>query len=845
MFLAPEYGTIGVFFDKRIPIIKPVAGFKLKGETLFDIVPKSLPASGRFPARVLACLAIFLPATLMAQDPAAQDPADSANHPGALIQDYCEDCHNLEDFFGGFAFDLMDIDHVGRDQETWELAVNKLRGRLMPPAGQPQPDQADVDALVGYLETAIDASADSHRIGHVPVQRLNRTEFATIVGDLLGVDVDPVQILPSEIEVDGFDNIANALGASPAFLEQYITATRKVATEAVGSPVPKFASVFHELPDQNKGTFNGGSSFAYNHIDGFPLGTRGGMKFTHFFPADGEYHFSILDIDAGLYPRGMETAATMVILVDGKEVNRVEIGGPEDLAIATRDGVAGGDVILAKLAGLKADVPVGTHEVMVTFIERSWGASNNLTGNGRVTGMPKIGLGVQVEGPYDPRGLSMNESRQKIFVCQPKEAAEERPCAENIARNLATRAFRRPVTDADLDWMMPFYETGRAEEGGFDSGIIELVTAILSSPDFLYRSMRIISEQPRPLNDLELATRLSFFLWSQGPDEELIRLAADGSLSDPAVMAAQVERMLADPRAEALIENFALAWLNLDELDQIQPIDPRWNDRMRSNYEKEIRLFLASVLLKDKPVQDLLSADWTFVNDSLARQYGIKGVYGNQFRRVTLEDKNRWGLLGKGATLLRTSYGDRTSPVLRGAWVLDRIMGTPPSPPPPNVVVDLTIHEGEKPTTLRARLERHRENPTCMACHGLIDPPGLALENFDATGRWRDVDAQADAPINSSTVLTSGVHIDGPVELREYLLTHEDQLPQTIAKRLLMYALNREVEYYDMPYVREIVDEAAKDDYTFASIITALVNNDVFRYQGPEASESHDNVASN
>lgn len=784
-----------------------------------------------FTCKSIACLVL---ANLSWQGVLAQEA------PGALLQDYCVTCHNFEDFSGGVAFDLMDVNHLESDLEVWETAINKLRGRLMPPAGAEQPPQDAVDGMVAFLETSIDTGPAGREIGNVPIQRLNRTEFATIVSDLIGVAVDPAQILPSEIEVEGFENIANALGASPAFLEQYISATRAVATQAVGNPTPKFAKVFHELPNRNIG-FAGGNGSARNHIDGFPLGTRGGMKFTHFFPADGEYRFSILDIDAGLYPRGMETAATMVILVDGVEVNRVEIGGPEDLAIATRDGVAGGDVILAKIAGLAADVEVGTHEVMVTFIERSWAASNNATGNGRVTGMPIIGLGVEVEGPHNPRGLSMSDSRKKIFVCQPREAAEERACAENIARSLATRAFRRPVTDEDLDWLMPFYEVGRAEEGGFDAGIIELTTAILSSPDFLYRSMRIIEESPRPLNDLELATRLSFLVWSQGPDAELISLAADGTLSDPVVMASQVERMLADPRANALIENFALAWLNLDELEQIQPVDNRFSDAMRTNFETEIRLFLASVLLEDRPVHELLTADWTYLNDALADQYAIDGVYGAQFRRVTLADENRWGLLGKGATLLRTSYGDRTSPVLRGAWILDRIMGTPPAPPPPNVEVDLSIHEGEKPTTLRARLEKHRENPTCMACHGLIDPPGLALENFDVTGRWRDVDLQADAPIDATTVLTSGKHIDGPVELREHLLSREDQLPMTITTRLMMYALNREIEYFDMPYVRDIVRKAAEDDYTFTAIITALVNHDVFRMQGPEV--HHEAVA--
>jgi mono/diheme cytochrome c family protein len=802
----------------------------------------SNPGAGHLRLRpVFQGLALRLLGPLTMLGLTAQVAAQEANPANALIQEYCMNCHNLEDYSGGVAFDILDMNHVGNDPEVWEAAINKLRGRLMPPAGQPQPDQAAVDRMVSYLETSIDNTAATRRIGHVPIQRLNRTEFATIVSDLVGVAVDPEQILPSEIEVEGFDNIANALGASPAFLEQYITATREVATQAIGNPTPKFASVFHELPDQSTGTFSGGSGFARNHIDGFPLGTRGGMKFTHFFPADGEYRFSILDIDAGLYPRGMETSAVMLILVDGVEVNRVEIGGPEDLAIATRDGVVGGDVILAKIARLPANVEVGLHEVTVTFIDRTWSASNNATGNGRVTGMPRIGLGVQVEGPFNPTGLSMSESRQRIMVCQPREGDEERPCAENIARNLASRAFRRDITEEDLDWLMPFYEVGRAEEGGFDAGIIELTTAILSSPDFLYRSMRIIDESPRPLNDLELATRLAFFLWSQGPDEELVSLAADGTLADPLIMAGQVERMLADPRANALIENFALAWLNLDELEQVKPVDPRFSDIMRSNFETEIRLFLSSVLLEDRPVSDLLTADWTFVNDALASHYGIEGVYGSQFRRVTLADENRFGLLGKGATLLRTSYGDRTSPVLRGAWVLDRIMGTPPAPPPPNVEVDLSIREGEKPTTLRARLENHRANPNCMACHGIIDPPGLALENFTVTGLWRDVDEQANAPIDATTVLTSGLAINGPVQLRDFLLSRTDQLPMTITRKLMMYALNREVEYFDMPFVREIVRESASDDYTFTALVTNLVNSDVFRIQGPE--EKHDSNA--
>lgn len=756
----------------------------------------------------------------------AQQPAASAVF-GDLVQSYCMDCHNTEDWAGSLALDLLDLEHPAAEAETWEMVIGKLRGRVMPPTGAPQPDQQQVDIAVNFLETSIDAAAEARHVGHVAIQRLNRTEFTAVVSDLLGVELDPEQILPTEIEVEGFSNIADALGMSPSFLEQYLSAARRAARLAIGEPVPKMSKVYHELDSGSQDRSQ------------FPLGTRGGIRFTHVFPADGEYRFNFLDeedINAGLYPRGMETAATLVILIDGVEVARREIGGPEYLELTDRDGPAGRAEILAKVQST-TQVTAGRHEVIATYIERSRAESNDPTGGGLVSGVPIIRNGMEVEGPFAPAGLSMSESRERIFVCQPKEIAEERPCAEQIARHLATRAFRRPITDADLEWLMPFYDAGREEEGGFDAGVTELVTAILSSPDFLYRVIRTAPEPgaTRLLSDLELASRLSFFLWSQGPDEELLALATEGRLTDAAVLEQQVMRMLDNPRAQSLIDNFALTWLNLDELEQVEPQERGFNDAMRTNFETEMRLFLASVLLEDRSVVDLLDADYTFVNETLARQYDIDGVLGPQFRRVTLSNENRWGLLGKGAVLLRTSYGDRTSPVLRGAWVLDRIMGTPPSPPPPNVETDLSAREGEPPTTVRARLEAHRANPTCQGCHGLIDPPGLALENFDVTGRWREVDAAAQAPIDASTELSNGRHIEGPVELREYLMERPDQFPMTLTKRLMMYALNREVEYYDMPTVRHIVSAAGEEDYTFSSIIMGIVNSDAFRRQGAEA----------
>jgi hypothetical protein len=766
-----------------------------------------------------------------AVDPAIKPFAD-------LISDNCLKCHNTTDWAGGMALDTLDLAHPGEDPETWEKAINKLRGRLMPPAGQKQPTQPEVDSFINYLETSVDAAARHTKVGHVPIQRLNRNEFAASVRGLIGVSVDPKQVLPTEIEVEGFNNIAGALAMSPTFMEQYLSASRKVARRAVGEPVPKMETVFYRGGGGGGG--QAGPGFGqYTHRDGLPLGTRGGMSFTHVFPADGEYKFNFMDgdsIDAGLYPHGMETEATLVFLVDGVEVGRRKIGGPEDLAIADRDGPQGRLALVAKVSGVTAHVTAGAHTVTATFIERSWAASNDPTGGGKITGMPQIRDGVQVVGPFQPQGLSLSQSRAKIFICQPKSAAEEKPCAEKITRHLATQAFRRPVTDDDVKLLMKFYETGRKEPGGFDSGVTELVTAVLSSPDFLYRAIAPAPSptDTRPLSDLEVASRLSFLMWSEGPDDQLLSLASSKQLHDPKVLGAQVERMLKDPRANSLIENFALAWLNLDELDQVEPDDKAFNANMRKNFETEIRLFLSSVLLENRSVLDLINADWTFVNETLAKQYDIPGVFGPQFRRITLANENRWGLLGKGAFLLRTSYGDRTSPVLRGAWVLDRLVGTPPTPPPPNVNTDLSVRLGDVPTTVRARLERHRSNPTCMGCHGLIDPPGLVLENFDVTGKWRDVDATAKQRIDPTSELTSGVVLKSPADLRRYLTHRQDQFPTTVTKRLMMYALNRELEYYDMPEVRKIVHNAADQNYRFASIITGVVTSDAFLRQGPE-----------
>ncbi|MGH8219084.1 MAG: DUF1592 domain-containing protein, partial [Steroidobacteraceae bacterium] len=543
--------------------------------------------------------------------------------------------------------------------------------------------------------------------------------------------------------------------------------------------------------------------------------------------------------DAGLYPRGMETRATMVVLIDDKEVARREIGGPHDLTLADRDGPKGRAEIVAQVSNIPVKITAGAHKVTVTFIQRPWAESYDATGGGRGgnifgVGMPIIRDGVEIKGPFQPDGLSLSASRAKIFVCEPKDTAQERPCAERIARHLATEAYRRPVTDDDVNVLMKFYDDGRAQPGGFNAGVTELVTAVLASPDFMYRALSAptVAGQSLALSDLELASRLSFFLWDQGPDPALLTLAEKNQLHEPKVLDAQVARMLKDPRAQSLINDFAFSWLNFGTLDQVEPLDKAYRPQMTQNFATEARLFLSSVLLQNVNVNELINADWTFVNDDLARQYGIPGILGPQFRRVTLANQNRWGLLGKGAFELRTSYADRTSPVLRGEYILDRLMGTPPHAPPPGVKMDLSFHEGQPPTTVRERLEAHRANPTCNACHGLIDPPGLVLENFDVTGRWRTADPETKVHIDPTTQLTNGLVLRTPGDLRHWLTRQPDVFPMVVAKRLMMYALNRELEYYDMPEVRKIVRNAAAKNYTFAALITGVVNSDEFRRQG-------------
>jgi len=780
----------------------------------------------------------------------AQTPAAGATDPHrALLTTYCSTCHNASVKSGGIALDELNLQTPADNAQIWEKALRKLRGRLMPPPGNPQPPQKDIDSFVAWMENALDSNAKGPKAGYVPIQRLNRTEYAASVKALVGVDVKAKDVLPQDIQVEGFDNIAAALRVSPAFLDQYISAARQISKIAVGDP-NRLANVRYSVAASQKAGV------------ALPPGTRGGMRFKHSFPADGEYRINVLDLGLGLYTGVLENESTLVIMLDGKIVFRKPIGGSEDQTLVDKKGAEGRAEIMARFSKIPVRVETGVHDVAVAFMDRSHVESDeNVAAAFRGIGdlgfgagndrMPQLRNGIEIVGPYNPTGVSRTPSRTLIFICDPKTAGES-PCARKIAENLARRAFRRPVTAEDVNRLMPFYDLGRENNGTFDFGIEQVVMAVLSSPEFLYRSIRGTGPDGA-LTDLELASRLSFFLWNTGPDDQLLTLAAAGGLtkpgapsspSSPSSLDKQVTRMMAAPNAASLVTSFAMKWLNIADLDAVKP-DPKlfpeteFNEALRRDFSTEAQEFLRSILLEDRSVVDLLTADYTFLNERLARHYGIPGVYGPQFRKVTLTAKERWGLLGKGAMLLRTSYGDRTSPVLRGAWVLDKLLGTPPSPPPPNTATDLSVKAGEKPTTVRARLEQHRQQKVCMQCHGVIDPSGLPLENFDAIGRWRTTDRQSDnAAIDARTVLPNGVAINGPAELSVQLASRPAMLAQALTEKLMMYALNRELEYYDMPQVRGVVRAAAKDNYKLSSIVRGIVNTEAFRKQGAQPKES-------
>ncbi len=763
----------------------------------------------------------------------AQPPGADLEQRWGMLEQYCFGCHNFEDWAGGLDLESMNPAMVNDHPEIFEEVVRKLRGRLMPPPGQPQPAGAELSALVSSLEGTLDRSFLEGELhpGSVAIHRLNRIEYANEIKRLFALDVNPAELLPPDTRSEGFENVAEVLQVSPAFLDQYIAAARAISIRAVGDAEPRPDQYTYEAPDPLG---------QHGHVAGLPLGTRGGFQVEHYFPADAEYDIDlrVSSMEGSLvrsYPTGwLEYEHTLILTLDGEEVFRRNLGGEEDFRYVDQFQQQAVDDILDRFKGIRLQVPAGTHQVGVAFIAKTHAESDRKmlhTLPGLTMDSIPLVLGMNVTGPFNPSGTGDTPSRQRIFTCYPASATEEVACAGQILSRLARQAFKRPVTEADLETLMGFYQAGHALNG-FESGIQRAIMAMLASPKFLYRAEEIPPDaapgQVMALSDFELASRLSFFLWSQGPDDELLAAAEAGDLRDRDQLKRQVDRMLADPRAQALVNNFGMQWLRVADIDAIDPdprLFPEFDPTLRAALKEELRRFVASILLEDRPVTDLLDARHTFVNERLARHYGLSSVRGDRYRRVELAESHRWGLLGKGGILMLTSYPNRTSPVMRGAYILETIVGAPPAAPPPEVETDLEDAPGAQPTTVRARLEVHRENPSCNNCHGVIDPLGLALENFDAIGKWRDRDRWAGQVIDASGQLAGGVPIQGPDDLREALVAQPRQFAQSFTEKLMTYALGRAVEHHDMPVVRRIVAQAAEDDYRFSALVLAIAES--------------------
>ncbi len=759
-------------------------------------------------------------------------PADMSSR--ALLDQYCVACHNERTKTAGVALDRLDPARAPSDAETWEKVIRKLRGRLMPPAGRPRPEDANIDAFVATLETSIDrAAAAAPTPGTIPLHRLNRTEYGNAIRDVLDLrDTDVAQLLPADDDSDGFDNVASVLKESPAFIEGYIGAAREAARLAVGDMTAGPSASVYRLP---------AGATQLVHVDGMPLGTRGGILVRRYFPLDGEYKFDITLRQYQFYIRGLEFPHTLVVLVDGVKVFERSVGGEADLKAQDQGLAAASAQIQARFKNLRLPITAGPHTVAVTFVARTFaesdevlqGFSRDINVSNNMNGVPILEK-FEITGPFKPTGPGETPSRRRIFTCRPSSGNGEAACARKILAPIARRAFRRPVTDADLVMPLRFFASGRAK-GDFDKGIQTALAYILSSPKFLYRAEQDppAGSAPHRITDLELASRLSFFLWSSVPDDELLDAAAAGTLSSPAVLDRQVRRLLADGRADALVTNFFAQWLRVRELAQVDPDNseyPDFEEDLRDAFRREMELFTGSIVRDDRSLLDLLNAKDTFVNERLARHYGIPGVRGDQFRRVTLTDENRWGLFGKGSLLTVTSYGNRTSPVLRGRWVLEGILGTPPPTPPPNVPPLKENVAGAVPLSVRQLLEQHRSTPACASCHAVIDPPGFALENYDGVGQWRDRDHGV--VVEPFGKLADGTDVDSPAALRRAIARRPEQFLQTATEKLLTYALGRSLTYADMPAVRAIVHAGAAQNYRFSSMVTAIVRSAAFQMRG-------------
>jgi hypothetical protein len=771
----------------------------------------------------------------------------------AMLNRYCVDCHNDAELTADLSFEGRRSDSVHADPAIWEKVVHKLAIGAMPPRDQPQPDAAARDRFLTALEGTLDEAAEAKPYaGATTVHRLNRAEYANAVRDLLGVEADLSELLPSDGGDFGFDNIAEVLTTSPFLLERYLTVALRVADMAIGNPDAVVTATSYRIPfelTQNK------------HLEGLPLGTRGGTKVRHTFPADGEYVLSgrlVRGVEEGLFGvEGHDRPHEFLVLVDGKTVYSSEIAGKEDHELSVAEGFNAAQFSIdERLTSPPIPITAGPHEVVFTWKERTSAEQNSWEPGLRATmeihnpsGMPRL-ENVVIEGPHNVTGVSEMASRERVFVCRPASAAEEPACATEILSKLARRAFRRPVDASDVEASLAFYNEARADGGDFDTGIRAAVARTLVSPWFLFRVESNSSDVPAGSNyrisDLELASRLSFFLWSSIPDEELLGLAEKGRLREASVLEQQVGRMLADARSEAFVENFVGQWLQLRNLEtRAKPdflIFPDFDDNLRKAFRRETEMLFANVLREGRPVHELMNANYTFVNERLARHYGIPGVYGARFRRVDLKDPNRWGLFGHGSILALTSAASRTSPIIRGKFIVTEFWNNPPPSPPADVPALEASAPKDRPSTVREQLERHRADPNCAACHNNIDPVGFALENFDADGSWRE-ETREGLDIDSAGILADGTAVDGPIALREALLAKPELFAGTVAEKMLIYALGRGLEPADMPVVRSIVRNAAKHDYSLTSIVLGIVDSYPFQMRTNGSASATETIA--
>ncbi len=771
--------------------------------------------------------AIFLSAAaLSAQNSATPTPAASAAAAAhrATLDKYCVGCHRGPTPLAGLTLESLDTANFEINGATWEKLARKLRNREMPPAGMPRPDAATLDALVSYIVTGRDRLAEAKpNPGRRTLHRLNRTEYGNAVRDLLALEIDVAELLPADDIGYGFDNIADVLQVSPVLMERYLSAARKISRTAVGDTTIPVAYQTY--------TIHHGLIQVDRLGEAAPVGSRGGTIVRHVFPVDGDYEISVtLQRNTDDEYLGLERERKLNLSLDDRRLQLFTI------AASPKKIVLGGGTPPDAHLRIRVPVKAGARELAATFLKDTLikeGIIERVREDVVQTYFEGVGS-ITVAGPFNVQGPGETVTRDRIFVCRPSRPADEQACATKILSNLAHRAYRRPVGADDMTQLLALYKTG-AQNGGFESGVRLALQKILVSPDFLFRA-EVDPPGAAPgtiytISDVELASRLSFFLWSSIPDDQLLAVAESGRLSDPSVLQAQVERMMADPRSEALVKNFAGQWLFLRNIARISPDTttfPYFDENLRHALAKETELLIESQLREDRSVVDLLRTDYTFLNQRLAEHYGIKGIYGTEFRRVTLEDPNRHGLLGQASILAVTSYPNRTAPTIRGKWVLEQLLGSPPPPPPPNVP-SLKDDATELKLTMRQRMEQHRSNPTCAVCHRMMDPLGFALENFDGLGGWRVSTGPGAGPIDASGALPDGTKFTGPAGLRDVLLKKQDMFVENFTERLLTYALGRGVEEYDNAALRKIAREAAADSQKWSAIILGIVKSTPFR----------------